>query len=194
MTRITPLGTKRFDSDQRVRPVFPVRRKRPKEQKKQEEQKPKYWWQVLNVDPEKVKEELRLKKEAEQRAMATSAPKPPVFYNYRRDPNEIIADAARKAEERKREEARIAAEREQKEKEEAERRAKRAAKEKERAKKREMTPEEKEALKEKRLQKLVGQVVVRCLSKHKDQLDHDTFKEKAKEVCTISLLLHRSAG
>jgi len=40
-----------------------------------------------------------------------------------------------------------------------------------------------EAKKEKRLTKLVGDVVVRSMSKYKEQMDHDTFKRYAKEVC-----------
>jgi hypothetical protein len=48
--------------------------------------------------------------------------------------------------------------------------------------KRPQTKEEKEATKEKRLQKLVGAVVVKCLSKHSKQMDHDVFKKNAKEV------------
>ena len=44
------------------------------------------------------------------------------------------------------------------------------------------TKEEKEALKEKRLMKLVGAVVVKCLSKYQKQMDHDAFKEHAKHV------------
>lgn len=46
-----------------------------------------------------------------------------------------------------------------------------------------LTKEEKEAAKEKQLQKLVSPVVVKCLSKYKDKMDHDTFKKHAKEVC-----------
>ena len=42
--------------------------------------------------------------------------------------------------------------------------------------------EEKEALKEKRLMKLVGAVVVKCLSKYQKHIDHDAFKEHAKHV------------
>ena len=40
----------------------------------------------------------------------------------------------------------------------------------------------KEANKEKRLLKLISPVVVKCMSKHKDQMDHDQFKKYAKEV------------
>lgn len=42
--------------------------------------------------------------------------------------------------------------------------------------------EEKETNKEKRLLKLISPVVVKCMSKHKDQMDHDQFKKYAKEV------------
>lgn len=45
-----------------------------------------------------------------------------------------------------------------------------------------MSKEEKEALKEKRLLKLVGAVVVKCMSKYQKQMDHDLFKKHAKEV------------
>ncbi|EJD05050.1 uncharacterized protein FOMMEDRAFT_105290 [Fomitiporia mediterranea MF3/22] len=100
----------------------------------------------------------------------------------RLDAASIIANAQRKAEEsRKLEEQRLAAEKAEKEKE-AERKSRRA---KEKAKQKHMSTEEKEALKEKRLQKLVGAVVVKCLSKHRDQLDHETFKKKAKELTCI---------
>ncbi|EKM52685.1 uncharacterized protein PHACADRAFT_211907 [Phanerochaete carnosa HHB-10118-sp] len=44
------------------------------------------------------------------------------------------------------------------------------------------TKEEKEVLKEKRLMKLVGSVVVKCLSKYQKQMDHDAFKEHAKHL------------
>ena len=42
--------------------------------------------------------------------------------------------------------------------------------------------EEREALKEKRLQKLISPIVVQCLSKHKEQLNGELFKKHAKEV------------
>lgn len=42
--------------------------------------------------------------------------------------------------------------------------------------------EGKQVLKEKRLLKLVGAVVVKCMSKYQKQMDHDTFKKYAKEV------------
>jgi histone-lysine N-methyltransferase SETD2 len=41
---------------------------------------------------------------------------------------------------------------------------------------------EDEERKEKRLTKLVGEVVVRSMSKYKEQMEHDTFKRYAKEV------------
>ena len=43
-------------------------------------------------------------------------------------------------------------------------------------------PEVNEGKKEKRLTKLVGEVVVRSMSKYKEQMEHDTFKRYAKEV------------
>jgi hypothetical protein len=45
-----------------------------------------------------------------------------------------------------------------------------------------ITSEEREANKEKRLLKLVGAVVVKCMSKHSKAMDHDVFKKHAKEV------------
>ncbi|KAG5644281.1 hypothetical protein DXG03_008766 [Asterophora parasitica] len=47
------------------------------------------------------------------------------------------------------------------------------------------TDEEKNANKEKRLLKLVGAVVVKCMSKHSKALDHDMFKKHAKELTQI---------
>ena len=44
------------------------------------------------------------------------------------------------------------------------------------------TVEEREARREKRLVKLVGAVVVKCMSKHQKRMDHDAFKKHAKEV------------
>lgn len=49
------------------------------------------------------------------------------------------------------------------------------------------TKEEKEANKEKRLQKLVGSVVVKCMSKYQKQMDHTQFKKHAKEVGILRL-------
>ncbi|KAI8990416.1 hypothetical protein BD414DRAFT_483561 [Trametes punicea] len=48
-----------------------------------------------------------------------------------------------------------------------------------------LSNEEKEANKEKRLLKLIGAVVVKCMSKYKDQMDHDLFKKYAKELTQI---------
>ncbi|KAI0830234.1 hypothetical protein BC628DRAFT_1313213 [Trametes gibbosa] len=45
-----------------------------------------------------------------------------------------------------------------------------------------LSKEEREANKEKRLLKLIGAVVVRCMSKYKDQMDHELFKKYAKEL------------
>ncbi|KAJ6578858.1 histone methyltransferase [Mycena vulgaris] len=47
------------------------------------------------------------------------------------------------------------------------------------------TAEEKEANKEKRLQKLVGAVVVKCMSKYGKSLERDTFKKHAKELTQL---------
>ncbi|KAI6009958.1 hypothetical protein EDC04DRAFT_837620 [Pisolithus marmoratus] len=47
------------------------------------------------------------------------------------------------------------------------------------------TKEEKEAHKEKRLVKLIGCVVVKCMSRYAKQLDHDQFKKYAKELTHI---------
>ncbi|BEJ11877.1 hypothetical protein CspHIS471_0203370 [Cutaneotrichosporon sp. HIS471] len=55
-----------------------------------------------------------------------------------------------------------------------------------------LTPEE-EGKKEKRLTKLVGDVVVRTMSKYKDQMDHDTFKRYAKD-CTSTLVEKEKRG
>ncbi|EIW56542.1 SET domain-containing protein [Trametes versicolor FP-101664 SS1] len=61
---------------------------------------------------------------------------------------------------------------------EREREARKAAK----ARHKKLSKEEREANKEKRLLKLIGAVVVRCMSKYKDQMDHDLFKKYAKET------------
>ncbi|EPQ55865.1 SET domain-containing protein [Gloeophyllum trabeum ATCC 11539] len=45
--------------------------------------------------------------------------------------------------------------------------------------------EDKEALKEKRLQKLVGAIVVKCMSKYSKQMDYDMFKKHAKGLTTL---------
>ena len=45
--------------------------------------------------------------------------------------------------------------------------------------------EDDEERKEKRLTKMVGEVVVRSMSKYKEQMEHDTFKRYAKEVSRV---------
>ncbi|KAI0776743.1 hypothetical protein BD413DRAFT_469039 [Trametes elegans] len=45
-----------------------------------------------------------------------------------------------------------------------------------------LSKEEREANKEKRLMKLIGAVVVKCMSKYKDQMEHEVFKKYAKET------------
>lgn len=50
------------------------------------------------------------------------------------------------------------------------------------------TKEEKEANKEKQLLKLIGGVVVKCMSKYAKQLDHDQFKKYAKEASVFTFL------
>lgn len=49
-------------------------------------------------------------------------------------------------------------------------------------KKSSMSKEEKEALKEKNLKKMVGAVVVKTMGKYQKYMDHDQFKKYAKEV------------
>lgn len=91
----------------------------------------------------------------------------------------IIAQAAAAAQAQ--EAAAMAAAAEAKAKAEAA--AEKAARKKERAlKKAHITPEDKEVLKEKRLMKLVGAVVVKCMSKHSKTFDRESFKKHAKEV------------
>ncbi|OCF61564.1 histone-lysine N-methyltransferase, H3 lysine-36 specific [Kwoniella mangroviensis CBS 10435] len=55
------------------------------------------------------------------------------------------------------------------------------------------TEGDEEAKKEKRLTKLVGEVVVRSMSKYKEQMEHDTFKRYAKE-CTGILVEKEKKG
>ncbi|KAH9894001.1 hypothetical protein C8Q73DRAFT_498617 [Cubamyces lactineus] len=50
------------------------------------------------------------------------------------------------------------------------------------SKSKKLSKDEREANKEKRLLKLIGAVVVKCMSKYKDQMDHDLFKKYAKEL------------
>jgi len=95
---------------------------------------------------------------------------------------EIIAAVEAKAE-AERQAAAAAAEAEAKAaQEKAERIAKRKAK---LAAKKTMTEEEKAQNKEKRLLKLIGAVVVKCMSKYAKGLSRDHFKKYAKEVSPI---------
>jgi len=61
----------------------------------------------------------------------------------------------------------------------------RTRKEKEK-KKPNLSKEEKETLKEKKLKKLVGAIVVKTMSKYQKYLDHEQFKKYAKEVRCFS--------
>ncbi|KAJ7756278.1 histone methyltransferase [Mycena metata] len=63
--------------------------------------------------------------------------------------------------------------------------APREHKRKHRSSKKAQTSEEKEANKEKRLLKLVGAVVVKCMSKYGKSLERDTFKKHAKELTQL---------
>ncbi|KAF8154094.1 hypothetical protein B0H34DRAFT_661470 [Crassisporium funariophilum] len=63
--------------------------------------------------------------------------------------------------------------------------AERAARKKDKSQKKVVTPEEKEANKEKRLLKLVGAIVVKCMSKYPKSFDHDAFKKHAKELTQV---------
>ena len=60
--------------------------------------------------------------------------------------------------------------------------AEKAARRKDKSNKKSLTAEEREANKEKRLLKLIGAVVVKCMSKYSKSFDHDAFKKHAKEV------------
>ncbi|PFH46282.1 hypothetical protein AMATHDRAFT_8013 [Amanita thiersii Skay4041] len=51
--------------------------------------------------------------------------------------------------------------------------------------KKQQTPEEKEANKEKRLLKLIGAVVVKCMSKYAKSLNRELFKKYAKELTQV---------
>ncbi|KAH8831290.1 histone-lysine N-methyltransferase [Flagelloscypha sp. PMI_526] len=69
--------------------------------------------------------------------------------------------------------------------EEEERKARREKREKrklEKERRKNMSEEEKEVLKEKRLLKLVGGVVVKCMSKYQKQMSTEQFKKYAKEL------------
>ena len=69
---------------------------------------------------------------------------------------------------------------------------KRARKEKEK-KKPSLSKEEKEALKEKKLKKMVGAIVVKTMSKYQKYMDNDQFKKYAKEVRSFSFQPSSSA-
>lgn len=84
-----------------------------------------------------------------------------------------IATAMQRAEEEAKELAKAEAKVKQIEK-------RRAKKDKE--KKPSLSKEEKEALKEKKLKKMVGAVIVKTMSKYQKHMDHDQFKKYAKEV------------
>ena len=56
------------------------------------------------------------------------------------------------------------------------------ARKKDKSNRKTLTSEEREANKEKRLLKLIGAVVVKCMSKYSKSFDHDAFKKHAKEV------------
>ncbi|KAH9920885.1 SET domain-containing protein [Epithele typhae] len=111
----------------------------------------------------------------------------------RKDVAAIIAQAAKDAEEAQRvaeQEAKVAAQREALEnlarvQAQREKRERREARERERERKAAAREEEREANKEKRLLKLVGAVVVKCMSKHKDKMDHEQFKKHAKELTQV---------
>uniref|UniRef100_D8QG04 Histone-lysine N-methyltransferase, H3 lysine-36 specific n=1 Tax=Schizophyllum commune (strain H4-8 / FGSC 9210) TaxID=578458 RepID=D8QG04_SCHCM len=107
---------------------------------------------------------------------------------------QLAAEQARAHEERAKadRESKERAERKQREKESrrAARKAEKAKareerKAREREKKKHQTPEEKEAGKEKRLLKLVGEVVVKSMSKYAKGLPRDVFKKQAKELTHI---------
>ncbi|KAF4588782.1 histone methyltransferase set2 [Pleurotus pulmonarius] len=72
--------------------------------------------------------------------------------------------------------------------------AKREERKKRAAGKRHLSAEEKEARKEKRMMKLVGSVVVKCMSNHAQSMDHDTFKKYAKELTQIIVEKEKKAS
>ena len=65
---------------------------------------------------------------------------------------------------------------------EEKKRSTRPSSSKDKGKKKALSTEELEKLKEKKLMKLVGAVVVKCMSKYRDRMEHDAFKKHAKEV------------
>jgi len=73
------------------------------------------------------------------------------------------------------------------EKRQAESKEEREQKRRDRKEKEKKRKEDREANKEKRLLKLVGAVVVKCMSKYRAQLSVDMFKKHAKEVSLFRL-------
>ncbi|RDB23612.1 Histone-lysine N-methyltransferase, H3 lysine-36 specific [Hypsizygus marmoreus] len=116
-------------------------------------------------------------------------PSPPRRVEFSRESIKAVIAAAAEAEAAKEAEAaREAAERAAAEAEaeaKAKARAEAAGTRKKKPPKKVLTEEEKEANKEKRLLKLVGAVVVKCMSKHSKAMDHDMFKKHAKELTQI---------
>ncbi|OCH90860.1 SET domain-containing protein [Obba rivulosa] len=108
-------------------------------------------------------------------------PKPVVNYAPKKEDIAATIAAAQKAAMA----AKLAAEQEAAAKAADERKAKEAKEARREQKHRKQSNEEKEANKEKRLLKLVGAVVVKCMSKYQRQMDHDTFKKHAKELTQV---------
>lgn len=96
---------------------------------------------------------------------------------------EAAKQQANEAQRLKEEEEAKAAELEHAKKRKREEREKERARKKEKIKDKEAYDAEKQANKEKRLQKLVGAYVVKAMSKYSKELGHDLFKKHAKEVC-----------
>jgi histone-lysine N-methyltransferase SETD2 len=111
----------------------------------------------------------------------------------KQDIADVIAEASKRAEEealRRVKEVEAAAAAKAAEEKKAARKASSSAN-RDKGKKKALSADEVEKLKEKKLLKLVGAVVVKCLSKHRDRMDHDTFKKHAKEVSGTGRLLKR---
>ncbi|KAI5119568.1 hypothetical protein M0805_005632 [Coniferiporia weirii] len=97
----------------------------------------------------------------------------------------IIASATRAVQEAKRLEEEKAAAAAAKAAAEAAESARKSKRPRDKAKRKSLSIEEKEGLKEKKLLKLVGAVVVKCMSKYQKRMDHDTFKKHAKELTQL---------
>lgn len=122
-----------------------------------------------------------VKRNVTEPASKTATPEEPITYVYVEPEKvitkeEIIAQAARAAEEAQRLREEQAALEKEKAEQEAERLAKKAAE------KAAITPEERERRKERQILKLVGAVVVKVLSKYQDHFSRDDFKKHAQEV------------